>query len=82
MIWLTDWAGFAFYYLTFHVLFYVNSEKLPHTKRKLPGHLNVHSGHGPVTTLAEELQSNPFLGYIRKERGIDGAPGLRWAPGT
>ncbi|MEE2900808.1 MAG: MBL fold metallo-hydrolase [Myxococcota bacterium] len=49
---------------------------------KLPGHLNVHSGHGPVTTLAEELQSNPFLGYIRKERGIDGAPGLRWAPGT
>jgi len=49
---------------------------------ELPGHLNVHSGHGPVTTLEEELLNNPFLGYIRKERGIDGAPGFKWAPGT
>lgn len=48
----------------------------------LPGHLRVHSGHGPVTTLAAELLGNPFLGYIRRERGIQGAPGLSWAPGT
>jgi glyoxylase-like metal-dependent hydrolase (beta-lactamase superfamily II) len=33
----------------------------------LPGHLRVHSGHGPVTTLARELQSNPFLGFLRAE---------------
>jgi glyoxylase-like metal-dependent hydrolase (beta-lactamase superfamily II) len=48
----------------------------------LPGHLRVHSGHGPMTTLEEELRTNPFLGYIRRERGIDGPAGLRWAPGT
>jgi glyoxylase-like metal-dependent hydrolase (beta-lactamase superfamily II) len=34
----------------------------------LPGHLRVHSGHGPVTTLARELASNPFLGFLRRER--------------
>ena len=48
----------------------------------LPGHLRVHSGHGPMTTLEEELRTNPFLGYIRRERGIEGPAGLRWAPGT
>lgn len=48
----------------------------------LPGELRVHSGHGPMTTIGEELRTNPFLGYLRKERGIDGPPGLRWAPGT
>jgi hydroxyacylglutathione hydrolase len=48
----------------------------------LPGHLQVHSGHGPVTTLDHELRTNPFLGYIRRERGIDGARGFSWAPGT
>ena len=48
----------------------------------LPGHLRVHSGHGPVTTLAAELVGNPFLGYIRRERGIQGAASLSWAPGT
>lgn len=48
----------------------------------LPGHLRVHSGHGPVTTLGHELQTNPFLAYIRRERGIAGPPGMRWAPGT
>ncbi len=48
----------------------------------LPGHLRVWSGHGPMTTLDQELQSNPFLGYLRKERGISGPPGFRWAPGT
>jgi glyoxylase-like metal-dependent hydrolase (beta-lactamase superfamily II) len=47
----------------------------------LPGHLRVHSGHGPMTTLGEELASNPFLGFLRKERGIAGPPGVRWAPG-
>ena len=49
---------------------------------RLPGHLAVHSGHGPDTTLAEELRTNPFLGYIRRERGIPGPRGMRWAPGT
>ena len=48
----------------------------------LPGHLRVHSGHGPMTTLAHELKTNPFLGYIRKERGIEGGQGFSWAPGT
>ena len=49
---------------------------------RLPGHLRVHSGHGPMTTLEQELRTNPFLGYIRRERGLDGPPGFRWAPGT
>lgn len=49
---------------------------------QLPGHLRVHSGHGPVTTIERELKTNPFLGYIRRERGIDGPRGMRWAPGT
>ncbi|MFT4628124.1 MAG: hydroxyacylglutathione hydrolase [Myxococcota bacterium] len=49
---------------------------------QLPGHLRVHSGHGPMTTLDRELRTNPFLGYIRRERGVAGPPGLRWAPGT
>ena len=49
---------------------------------KLPGHLRVHSGHGPMTTLEAELQTNPFLGYIRRERGITGPPGLSWTAGT
>jgi len=31
----------------------------------LPGHLRVHSGHGPVTTLAHELSTNPFLDFLR-----------------
>lgn len=48
----------------------------------LPGHLRVHSGHGPVTTLDRELRTNPFLGYLRRERGIAGPPGFSWAPGT
>ncbi len=48
----------------------------------LPGHLRVHSGHGPVTTLERELRTNRFVAYLRRERGIDGPPGIRWAPGT
>jgi glyoxylase-like metal-dependent hydrolase (beta-lactamase superfamily II) len=34
----------------------------------LPLHLRVHSGHGPVTTLAHELATNPFLGDVRRAR--------------
>ena len=49
---------------------------------ELPGHLRVHSGHGPATTLQRELETNPFLGYVRRERGIPGPVGVRWAPGT
>jgi glyoxylase-like metal-dependent hydrolase (beta-lactamase superfamily II) len=49
---------------------------------ELPLHLRVHSGHGPITTLAVELSTNPFLGYLRRERGLDGPRGHRWAPGT
>lgn len=48
----------------------------------LPGELRVHSGHGPMTTIGHELINNPFLGYIRKERGIEGAPGFPWTVGT
>lgn len=48
---------------------------------QLPGKLRVHSGHGPVTTLAHELKTNPFLGYIRKERGLSGAAGIAWTRG-
>jgi len=32
---------------------------------KLSGNLQVHSGHGPVTTLAQELANNPFLHFLR-----------------
>lgn len=31
----------------------------------LSAKLQVHSGHGPVTTLAQELASNPFLRFLR-----------------
>lgn len=37
---------------------------------ELPGSLMVCSGHGPVTTLERELQTNPFLDYLRRERGL------------
>ena len=45
---------------------------------QLPGHLRVHSGHGPMTTLDTELHSNPFLGFIRQERGLAVGRSLRW----
>ncbi len=48
----------------------------------LPGHLKVWSGHGPMTTIEHELKTNPFLGYIRRERGIPGPPGIAWASGV
>lgn len=49
---------------------------------ELPGHLRVHSGHGPMTTLEQELRTNPYLAYLRRERGMGGQGGVRWAPGT
>lgn len=33
---------------------------------QLPEQLRVHSGHGPVTTLAEEKQHNPFLTFLKQ----------------
>lgn len=33
---------------------------------QLPAHLIVHSGHGPVTTLAQEQASNPFLTFLKQ----------------
>jgi len=50
---------------------------------ELPGHLLVCSGHGPVTTLEQELQTNPFLDHVRRARGIatsnwSSALGPRW----
>lgn len=32
---------------------------------ELPRHLTVHSGHGAITTLEQELQTNPFLQFLR-----------------
>lgn len=32
---------------------------------KLPEHLTVHSGHGPVTSLKQEMVTNPFLAFLR-----------------
>jgi hydroxyacylglutathione hydrolase len=31
---------------------------------KLPNHLTVYPGHGPVTTIRKERQSNPFLRFL------------------
>jgi hydroxyacylglutathione hydrolase len=45
---------------------------------KLPGGMFVHSGHGRVTTLGQELETNPFLGYLRQERGMAVGNTLRW----
>lgn len=44
----------------------------------LPLHLRVHSGHGPMTTLDVELKNNPFVGYIRAERGMPVGHALNW----
>ncbi len=43
---------------------------------ELPGELRVHSGHGPVTTLQHELETNPFLGFVRRAKGISGPRGF------
>jgi len=37
---------------------------------ELPPHLRVHSGHGPVTTLAAEFASNPFVSFLREREGV------------
>jgi glyoxylase-like metal-dependent hydrolase (beta-lactamase superfamily II) len=37
---------------------------------ELPHHLRVHSGHGPVTTLAAELKTNPFVSFLREREGV------------
>ena len=34
----------------------------------LPGETVVYPGHGPITTLGDELARNPFLGELRAER--------------
>ncbi|MFZ4791456.1 MAG: MBL fold metallo-hydrolase [Candidatus Competibacteraceae bacterium] len=44
----------------------------------LPGHLVVCSGHGPATTLEQELKTNPYLDAVRRERGMTGPGG--WSP--
>ena len=36
----------------------------------LPEHLIIYSGHGPITTIGRELKDNPFLHFIRKEKGL------------
>lgn len=45
-------------------------EESLHKLMELPGHLLVCSGHGPVTTLDEELKTNPYLGGVRRKRGM------------
>ncbi len=55
-----------------------------HRLLALPGHLLVCSGHGPTTTLDEELRSNPYLGEVRRARGMTapvagGTSGPRWS---
>jgi hydroxyacylglutathione hydrolase len=44
----------------------------------LPEHLQVFPGHGPATTLEWELKTNPFLGYLRGERGMTVEPSFPW----
>lgn len=44
----------------------------------LPGQLQVFPGHGPATTLEWELKTNPFLGYLRAERGMAEGASLPW----
>lgn len=41
-----------------------------HRLMELPEKLIVCSGHGPVTTLERELQTNPFLNEVRRAHGI------------
>jgi glyoxylase-like metal-dependent hydrolase (beta-lactamase superfamily II) len=41
---------------------------------ELPSELRVHSGHGPVTTLEHELRTNPFLSFLRQEKGVPDRP--------
>ena len=45
---------------------------------ELPGHLRVLSGHGPATTLETELKTNPFLSFIREEKGLPVGYAFPW----
>lgn len=45
-------------------------EQSLHRLMELPGHLLVCSGHGPTTTLDQELKANPYLSGVRRKRGI------------
>jgi hydroxyacylglutathione hydrolase len=42
---------------------------------RYPASTIVYPGHGPVTTLGEELAKNPFLDPLRATRGASGAAG-------
>lgn len=44
----------------------------------LPGQLQVFPGHGPATSLEWELKTNPFLGYLRVERGMAEGASFPW----
>jgi hydroxyacylglutathione hydrolase len=37
-----------------------------------------HCGHGPDTSLGEEIRSNPFLGALRRARGLPEPAGRGW----
>jgi glyoxylase-like metal-dependent hydrolase (beta-lactamase superfamily II) len=37
---------------------------------ELPGETVLHSGHGPDTTIAQELATNPWLAHVRRARGL------------
>jgi hydroxyacylglutathione hydrolase len=37
---------------------------------ELPADTVVHSGHGPDTTLSQELEVNPYLAHVRRARGL------------
>jgi hydroxyacylglutathione hydrolase len=37
---------------------------------ELPGETVVHCGHGPDTTLQQELEANPYLAHVRRARGL------------
>jgi len=44
-----------------------SKSEMPHSLRKLanlPNHLVVYPGHGPMTTIAKEKRSNPFLEFL------------------
>jgi hypothetical protein len=51
-------------------------------RTRLSPQLSLHSGHGPMTTLGNKLAANPFLDYIRQERGLSDSPDFSWTLGT
>ncbi|MBN1334990.1 MAG: MBL fold metallo-hydrolase [Deltaproteobacteria bacterium] len=44
----------------------------------LPDATVLHCGHGPDTTVGEEIRSNPFLGALRRARGWPDPAGQGW----